>query len=182
MEQRTARRLSATARAASLVVAAVGMALLSGCGEGATPTALTAPMPPASADMARAATNGTLIRFEEITIPRDQPGFIDPCWFVNRTIYNLDRRTGSFSAEFTFAYVSRGERTTRTFTIDVPDGATIPPEPVRDLRSFIELENRFDLGDAIIDTGSTIDATIRLIWTVERRQVVLDESHMSTTN
>ena len=175
MQQRMARRL--TARTVT-TLAFTATTFLAGC-EAAQPTTPSSPAAPAEAAMALAARNGTLIRFEEITVPRDQPGTLEPCLFVNRGIYNAGIRGGHFSLEYTFLYTSGGTRVTKTFAVPMSEGEQIPPEPIDAMRNYLEVDNTFNVGEARFDIPGTVTASARLIWSLGRVQVVLDETRMS---
>ena len=58
----------------------------------------------------RSSASSSLISLIDIKVSRTGLNTIDPCWLVNRGIYNAEQHNGNFTAEFTFAYLSRGGR------------------------------------------------------------------------
>jgi hypothetical protein len=138
----------------------------------------------AQGDIARSlgGANGSLIQLVDIKVSRFGLGTIDPCWLVNRGIYNADTHNGKFAAEFTFTYLSRGVTVSNTFTVNVRNGEAEPPEPTREEfgANVLEFTNSFDLGNDIPDAPGEINGTVRLFKAIGASRSLVGESSLTS--
>ena len=115
----------------------------------------------------RGAVPSPLVQLVDIKLGRGGPSTIDPCWLVNRGLYNAAQHGVPLAVEFTFTYLSRGERVTKTFVVDLARG--IPEDENVELRgnNFIELTIPLDASDAPPDEHADIAGSVVLIRSLD---------------
>jgi len=172
-------RTQKTNVAAVAVKSLVGLLLLAACERQTPPTEpVTQTFAPAANRTSLLVTNGSLIQLVDVKRPPGVPNTINPCWFLNRGLYESALRTGGLRVDFAFAYRSRGRVAVRTFTVDPRDAR--PEDDDEAGERFVELTIPLDLGDAIPDADSPIDAVALLVETNGARPVLLGASHLVT--